>query len=230
MIRIVVVDKVLLMCEVIAAAINQEKDIRVVDIATNAKEALGCVEESCCNLILVSASLGDGAALELIECIRQKNPDIKVVAIGMANSEAVILSYIEAGISGYVLTEDPLDKLLANIRAAYENKALITPEVAAVLMERISTLSAKLMDIEVDPKAYEELTPRERETLELIADGHTNREIAEKLTVELGTVKNHVHNILKKLSVHSRKDAAAYLALMEQIKNRETNGSQLEAA
>ncbi|MEZ4656613.1 MAG: response regulator transcription factor [Caldilineaceae bacterium] len=219
MINILVVDQVLLMCEVIAATLRDEDDIRVVGMANRVEDALEQVTDSRCDLVLVSTNLGEGEAIELIECIKRDRPDIKVLVIGMENSEAVILPFVEAGASGYVLMEDSLDELLKNIRAIHEDKAFVAPEVAAALMERIAILSAKLTDIGVDPSAYEELTTREKETLELIAAGCSNREIAEKLTVEIGTVKNHVHNILAKLSVNSRKDAAAYLALMEKVKS-----------
>ncbi|MEZ4712141.1 MAG: response regulator transcription factor [Caldilineaceae bacterium] len=223
MINILVVDQVLLMCEVIAATLQDEDDIRVVGMANSLDDALERIDDSSCDLVLISTNLGEGEAIELIECTKRDHPDIKILVIGMANSEAVILSFVEAGASGYVLMEDSLEELLNNIRAVYENKAFVTPEVAAALMERIANLSAKLTDMDVDPSAYEDLTAREKEALALIAAGYSNREMAKKLTVEIGTVKNHVHNILAKLSVNSRKDAAAYLALMEKVKS--ANGS-----
>ncbi|MEZ4715157.1 MAG: helix-turn-helix transcriptional regulator [Caldilineaceae bacterium] len=71
------------------------------------------------------------------------------------------------------------------------------------------------MELKIDAPDYEELTPREREILELISQGLTNQEIADALVIELGTVKNHVHNVLSKLHVNSRKDAALYLSLWQ---------------
>ena len=137
------------------------------------------------------------------------------MVMGVADTEPVIMGYINAGAFGYVLRDDSIHELLANIRAASEDKAIVTPALAARLISRIAELSDKLSEVGIDPTDYEELTPREREILTLIGDGLTNQEIADRLVIELGTVKNHVHSILEKLNVNSRKDAALYLSLVE---------------
>ena len=141
---------------------------------------------------------------------------MKVLVLGVPDAEAVIMTYINAGAFGYILREDPPQELLANIRAAYEDKALVTPAVAARLIARIAELTDRLSELDIDPTDYQELTPREREILELIGEGQTNQEIADRLAIELGTVKNHVHSILDKLNVNSRRDAALYLAVVEE--------------
>ena len=140
------------------------------------------------------------------------------------------MRYIEAGALGYVLRTDSVAELLHNIRAAFKENALVSPSVAAALMARIAELSEKLTDLGVDASDYEELTPREKEILNYIAAGLTNQEIADLLVIEVGTVKNHVHNILNKLNVHSRQDAAAYLTLIEDDQSAEPqSGNELDA-
>ena len=109
---------------------------------------------------------------------------------------------------------DGVPELLQNIRSTAQDKALITPEIAALLMERVARLSEKLAAMSVDISDYEELTEREREVLDLVAAGRTNQQIADALVIEVGTVKNHVHNILTKLKVHSRRDAGFYRSLL----------------
>ncbi len=215
MIRTFLVDRVRLVAEVVGAALEGEPDIQVVGIATGVAEALERLAATPCDAVLVSTSLPDGGALSLVSAIRERHPQVKTLVMGLADSEGIILRYIEAGAAGYILREEGVDVLLSNLRAAVEERALISPRVAARLMARIAELSDKLAAMGMDPGDYEQLTPREREILGLIGQGLNNQAIAERLHIEVGTVKNHVHNILRKLNVASRKDAALYLSLVE---------------
>jgi len=215
MIRVLLVERVRLVCDVIGAALEGEPDIYVAGMATDAAGALSLLESSDVDIALVSTSLPEGGALSLVHSIRADEIPVKVLVMGVADTEPVIMGYINAGAFGYILREDSIQELLRVIRAAYDDKAIVTPAVAARLIARIAELSEKLNAVGIDPSDYQELTPREREILELIADGMTNRQIADKLVIELGTVKNHVHSILEKLNVNSRKDAALYLSLVE---------------
>jgi two-component system nitrate/nitrite response regulator NarL len=123
--------------------------------------------------------------------------------------------YVEAGANGYVLKDNSVDELLTRIRVAYREKALVSPKIVAALMSRVTEWAQLFADIEAGISESADLTPREREILELIGQGLTNQEIADSLFIEVGTVKNHVHNILQKLDVSSRQDAAAYLAVVK---------------
>lgn len=216
MIRLLLVDRVRLVCEVIGSALEGEPDIQVVGMATTEEDALQEMQENACDIALVNTTLPRNGALSLVRAVREYDLDVKVLIIGVPDAEAVIMTYINAGAFGYILREDSPQELLVNIRAAYNGKALVTPTVAAKLISRIAELSDKLAEVGVDPTDYQELTPRERETLTLIGEGLTNQEIADKLVIELGTVKNHVHSILDKLNVNSRKDAALYLSMLEE--------------
>jgi DNA-binding CsgD family transcriptional regulator len=110
-------------------------------------------------------------------------------------------------VAGYVLKDSSLAELLKNVRAAYNNEALVSPPIAAALMSYVAELVGFDPAAEQDLCAPQSLTRREREVLTLVQQGLTNQEIAESLVIELGTVKNHVHNILRKLNVNSRRDA-----------------------
>jgi DNA-binding NarL/FixJ family response regulator len=202
------------MCEVFAAALEDEPDIEVLGTATSAEAALEQLAQQEHNMALISTNLPNGDALSLTEAITSVYPNVKVVILGMDNTETIIMRYIEAGAAGYVFSEDSVEELLQNLRAVHEGNALVSPEIAATLIERMSNLTDQLLDVGMDPEDYEELTRREKEILDLVEEGLTNQEIADKLTIELGTVKNHVHNILNKLNVNSRKDAAAFLAFV----------------
>jgi len=127
--------------------------------------------------------------------------------MGLARSQHAILQCVEAGVAGYVLKDSSLDELLKSIRAADRNEAMVAPPLAATLVSYVAELVGLDGNAAADPCGPESLTRREREVLGLVQQGLTNQEIAAKLVIELGTVKNHVHNILRKLNVNSRRDA-----------------------
>lgn len=221
MIRILVVDRIHLAGEALAVVLNKETDMQVVGVAHNAEEALHQMTTVECDLVLANAHLYEESALQLIEEVKAVYAELKVIVLGLADSEAVIMRYIEAGAAGYTLLQDSLDELRLRIRATFNQEAFVAPEVIAALMDRIANLSEILEDVGVVPEQYDELTDREREILNLIAAGLTNQAIADQLIIEVGTVKNHIHSIFDKLNVSSRKDAALYLSLLKQHEENE---------
>lgn len=230
MIRILVVDRIHLAGEALAIVLNKETDMQVVGVAHNAEEAIQQMSAAACDLVLANAHLYEESALQLIEEVKGVYPELKVIVLGLADSEAVIMRYIEAGASGYTLLQDSLDELRLRVRATFNQEAFVAPEVVAALMDRIANLSEILEDVGVVPEQYDELTDREREILNLIAAGLTNQAIADQLIIEVGTVKNHIHSIFDKLNVSSRKDAALYLSLLKQHEENEFLSTDLFSA
>jgi RNA polymerase sigma factor (sigma-70 family) len=213
MIRVLLVNEIRLMSNVIASVLEDEPDIEVVGGVTSLDEALLLVPES--DVILVSTHLPEDGALKLTSAITEAHPSVKVLVLGLAETKGQVLQYIEAGADGYVLKDDSVGDLLSRIRAAQSGEALVSPNIAAALMSRVGELAQLFAEIEAEINEAADLTPREREILELIGQGLTNQEIADRLVIEVGTVKNHVHSILQKLDVGNRQDAAAYLAVEE---------------
>jgi DNA-binding NarL/FixJ family response regulator len=216
MIDVLIVNKSSLMCSVTATALKHEPDIRVVGLATDADEALDLIWTCNCDLVLANVNVPNDGALKLIRGAKAL-ASVKVLVMGLTKAEGVILRYIEAGAAGYVLGDDSVEDLLKNIRAVYNGEALVSPEVAAAMISRIAELAQPYSTIEPGTDEVTELTPREREVLDLIGAGLSNQEIAVRLVIEVGTVKNHVHNILRKLDVSSRQDAAVYWGAIQGI-------------
>jgi RNA polymerase sigma factor (sigma-70 family) len=210
-IRVLLVNEIRLMSNVIAATLEDESDIQVVGSATTVEQALNLAEN--CDVVLISTRLPNEGALELIRALNAECPEVKSLVLGLAESEEEILQYIEVGARGYVLKDDSVQELLRNIRAASSGEAMISPEIAAALMNRVNELAQVFAEAAAIPDAVD-LTPREHEVLQLIGQDLTNQEIADQLVIEVGTVKNHVHRILQKLNVNSREDAAAYWAII----------------
>lgn len=220
MIRVIVVHQSKLIASVIGSVLSEEPGIFVAGKAVDVQGALGRIELSGCNMLLVAASLPDDGALELTKTVARDYDNVKVLVIGVPESEHVILQYVMAGAAGYVLQDVSKEQLLENVRAAACDEALISPTIAATLMQQVAELAQIAEQYELEPEAVEELTPREREVLQLVGEDLTNQEIADRLIIELGTVKNHVHNILKKLDVNSRTEAAAYLSILDDEPNQ----------
>jgi DNA-binding NarL/FixJ family response regulator len=124
--------------------------------------------------------------------------------MGLAHTQQAIVQCVEAGVAGYVLKDSPLDDLLRAVRTAAGTEGLAAPAAVMALGEPLALEGCADSEFG-EPQS---LTRREREVLSLVQQGLTNQEIAESLVIERGTVKNHVHNILRKLNVNSRRDAA----------------------
>jgi len=214
-IHILLVNEIRLMGNVIAAALEDEPDIRVVGSVTSPEEALEIVKDNVVDVALVSTRLPNQGAINLTSAIAELAPATKVLALGLTEEKKRVLRYVEAGATGYVLKDDSLDDLIETVRAAQDGEVFVSPKIAAAMMERLSSLAQMFSDVENSVTDDAGLTPREIEVLELLGQDFTNQQIAESLVIEVGTVKNHVHSILEKLNVSSRGEAAAYLAFIK---------------
>ena len=215
MIRVLVVHKVRLTCDLMAAALNEEPDIRVVDFARSAEEAATKLDSSPVDVVLVNINLPDNDALRITRSASRNNKAAKVLVTGLVKSKAAVLRCVEEGAAGYVLEEESLQDLIKKIRAVHANQFVIAPHMAGAMIARLAELKRQVTAIRTLATADSyneptELTPREWEILALIEQGMTNQQIADSLIIELGTVKNHVHNILRKLDVQSRKHAVIF--------------------
>ena len=214
-INLLLVNETRLMGNVIAAVLDDEPDIHVVASVTSIDAAMTVLREQDVDVALVSTHLPDQGALKLTSAITEFTPSTKVLALGMTEDKQRVLRYVEAGAAGYVLKDDSLEDMIETVRAAQDGKVFVSPQIAAAIIERLADLAHKTSGIEGNITDATSLTSRELEVLQLINDGLTNQQIAEQLVIEVGTVKNHVHNILDKLNVHTRGEAAAYLALIK---------------
>jgi DNA-binding NarL/FixJ family response regulator len=213
MVRVLLVNEMSLVSNVIASVLEDESDIEVVGRATSVDEALDRVGE--CDVVLASTRLPDNGALRLTQAVVESDPSVSVVVLGVSRSPAEVLQYVEAGADGYVLRDSSVDDLLRRVRAAHRGRAIVSPRVASALMSRVTELAQLFARVEGSINESADLTPREVEVLHLVGEGLSNSEIADRLYIETGTVKNHVHSILEKLDVNSREEAAAYLAVVK---------------
>lgn len=216
-IRVLLVNEIPLLANVIADVLDDEEDITVVETVTGVQAALGRLQAGDIDIVLVSTRLPEDGALQLTRAITENDSEIKVLALGVVENKERILQFVEAGAAGYIRSDHSVDDLLQSIRSAQADRARVSPRIAAALMERVAELTDLLERYQAGVSTdFDELTPRELEVLDLVAQGYSNRKIADTLFIEVGTVKNHVHSILSKLDVSNREDAAAYLAIVRQ--------------
>lgn len=233
MISLLVVHKIRLTCDLTAAALRGEPDIKVYDCAYSADEALAKLARRPVDIALVNINLPDNQALRFTRAVARSNHRAKVVITGLVPSKAAILHYIEEGAAGYVLEEDSLADLVRKIRRVHANEFLVSPRIGGALAARLAELKRQVAELRAlsaaEPfREQAELTARESEILQLIDQGYSNAQIAESLVIEMGTVKNHVHNILRKLDVQSRKHAVIF-ARRQRAKDASFKRPQLES-
>jgi two-component system, NarL family, nitrate/nitrite response regulator NarL len=214
-IRVVVISGICLYREGLAEMLGRTGVVSVAGSAADVAEGLalsGRLDEPP-DVILLDTFPADAAAR--IGQVLDALPAVPVLALTVPNSEREILAVAEAGIAGFVTLDASVDELVAAIESAARGEALCSPSVAAALIRRLASLARSGQGTSpIGP-----LTTREREILELIDEGFSNKQIAQRLRIELPTVKNHVHHILVKLGVSRRAEAAA-LARSAAIRGR----------
>ena len=214
-IKVLLVIEAPLIGNIFASVLEDEPDMQVAGYVASHEEALAFIRDHEVNVVVVSIGLPDRGALTIIRALADQVPSIKVLALGLSEDDRNnTLRYIEAGAVGYILKDSSLQEFLESIRLAQKGEAQVSTKMAGAMVERLSNLARMFTAVETRMDGDVRLTSRELEVLQCIGQGLTNQEIAARLVVEVGTVKNHVHNILEKLNVSNRDEAASYLAFI----------------
>lgn len=210
MVRILLAHPSRLVCDSLRSALDNETDIYIVGYATTAEELRFLLPHG--DVVLLGTELADATAFDVLDEMRLIYPQTKVLVLGIDERPEIIIRYVEAGAVGYILQSESVASMVQKLQAAHDEKAIVSPLIAAAMMDRLSRLAnmkTPLAFVMARETQLEELTAREQEVMHLITDGCTNQEIATSLSIECGTVKNHVHNILQKLEVSNRHEAAS---------------------
>jgi len=216
LIKVLLVIDVRLIGNIFASVLDEEADIKVVGCVTTLQDAVEFIQSTEVDIILASAGLPDHGALEITRMVMDRGCCTKVLALGLSEeNQNETLRYIEAGACGYVLKDSSVHDLIEAIRLAQKGEAQISGRIAAAMMERLVHFARMFSAVENKIEGDIRLTSRELEVLQFVGEGLTNQEIAARLFVEVGTVKNHVHSILEKLNVSNRDEAASYLAFLK---------------
>ena len=202
-IRLVVVDDHTLFREGLSALLSAIEDMELVGEATTGEEAEKLAENLQPDVILMDINMPGVNGVEATRKILTTNPVIGIIMVTMLEDDASIFSAMRAGARGYVLKGAQHQELLRTIRAVADGQALFGPAIATRIMDFFEGEGAKVKT-EVPAEAFPDLTPREIEVLDLIAQGKNNSKIAEKLVISDKTVRNHITSIFSKLQVADR--------------------------
>ena len=185
-----------------------ERDGRL-DVRAHADASdVGLLQRTSVDVIVV-----DTSGIDARERVRRivANSDTPIVVLGAPDDDEHVIALAELGVIGFVERDGALDELVAMVEGAARGEAGFPARIATLLLRRVSTLGAPRAAVDATG-----LTMRERQVVELIGQGLSNKEIGGELCIEVATVKNHVHNILEKLGVDRRFDAVVRLRLVEQ--------------
>jgi two-component system response regulator DevR len=192
---------------------ESEDDLTVVGEGATAQEALARVPSSNPDVAVLDVRLPDGDGVEVCRDLRSAMPELKCLMLTSFADDEALFSAILAGASGYVLKQIRGSDLVSAVRRVAAGESLLDPSLTRQVMER-------LRGENVDDERLARLTTQERKILELIADGKTNRQIADELYLAEKTVKNYVSNLLSKMGFARRTEAAVYAAVLAERKHK----------
>lgn len=207
MTRVLIVVGVRLYREGLVQLLGARDGLIVVGAESDGRGAALRLEQITPDVALVEMGLPDLDALT--QALAGRSRAIPLVAIGIADSDTEVIACAERGFAAYVTRDGCVDELVTTIRAAGKGELTCSPRIAGTLMRRLGALAAELHPA----SSMARLTRREQEIAALMRQDLSNKEIATRLRIEVATVKNHVHNVLDKLQVHRRSDAARLLGL-----------------
>lgn len=198
--KVLLVDDHTVVRQGLKALLASEIDIEVIGEADNGRDALSRVDELQPNLVLIDISMPGLNGIEATRQIRHTHPEVKVVVLSMHANEEYVFQVLRAGASGYVLKQSDSMEVVTAIRAAMSGGSFLSPPISrAVIDSYVSRAEARGQgdDLEL-------LTPREREVLQLLAEGLPNRAIAKQLNISVKTVETHRSNMMNKLEVKNK--------------------------
>jgi DNA-binding NarL/FixJ family response regulator len=205
-IRVLVADDHALFREGVNALLAATPDIEVAGEAANGEEVVAQAQQLNPEVVLMDINMPGGNGIEATRAILQHNPQAGIVMVTMLEDDASVFAAMRAGARGYVLKGAHHEEMLATIRAVAQGQALFGPGIARRMAYFFQSIREK-QRARSPEEAFPELTDREREILELIAQGLKNPEIAERLVISPKTVRNHITNIFSKLQVADRAGA-----------------------
>lgn len=204
--RVLIADDHVIVREGLRALLEAQPDIEVVGEATDGEEAVNETKEVQPDIVLMDITMPGMNGLEATRQIRQYNPDVKILVLTMHEGDEYFFKFLEVGASGYFVKGGSSRELISALRAVWQGDVFLYPTMAKKL------LSDYLQRVKAgqDKQSYDGLTNREREIVKLIAEGHTNQEIAELLVLSVATVQTHRAHIMAKLGLRSPTELVKY--------------------
>ncbi|MDO9456126.1 response regulator transcription factor [Nocardioides sp.] len=205
-IRVLVVDDQQLFRRGLTMLLAVEPGLEVVGEAGDGIEGTTLAETAAPDVVLLDVRMPKRSGIEACLAIKQSVPSAKIIMLTVSDEEADLYEAVKSGASGYLLKDSSIEEVAQAIRVVADGQSLISPSMAIKLIDEFKQMSRP--ERESGPALR--LTERELDVLRLVAQGHSNKEIAARLFISENTVKNHVRNMLEKLQLHSRMEAVMY--------------------
>jgi DNA-binding NarL/FixJ family response regulator len=216
-IQILLIEDNRLLRDGIASMLKKQSDMHVVATVGNGENILLMMGKLNPNIVLLDLGLRNQNSLQVVKLIKKHFPETKVIVMNLIPLQADVFEFVQAGVSGFILKDANVAEFYKTIRSVYQGAQILPPHLTGSLFSQIVEHAINGSK----PSAIVEsvrMTKRERQVIELIADGFTNKEIAQKLHLSTYTVKSHVHNILEKLALHTRLQIAKHAHLSDSYK------------
>ena len=216
-IRLLVIEDNRLLREGISAMIKEQSDMKVSAAIGTGENILEKINTLKPDVTLLDLGLRNQNSLQVVKSVKKKFSSTKIIVMDLVPVHEEILEFVQAGVSGFILKDATVHDFLKTIRSVAEGNKVLPNNLTDSLFSQIVEYAVR------GPKSSSliksvRMTKREKQVIELIADGLTNKEIAQKLHLSTFTVKSHVHNILEKLALHTRVQIAKYAHTTEEFK------------
>lgn len=206
MISVALIEDNRLVREGLTALLSQLPDLKVV--AGTPGHDTSALRDAKPQVVLLDLGLGQGDSLRVAEQVKKDFPESKVIVMDLLPAHEEIVEFVNVGVSGFIMKDATLEDVVKTIRSVAQGDNILPPQMTGTLFSQI----ARDAITKGRPEALDSvrMTPREREVINLIAEGLANKEIAARLNVATHTVKSHVRNVMEKLTLHTRLQIAAY--------------------
>jgi DNA-binding NarL/FixJ family response regulator len=208
-ISILVIEDNRLLREGISEMLKKQPDMHVVATVDNGENILLMMGKLNPNIVLLDLGLRNQNSLQVVKLVKKHFQETKIIVMDLIPLQADVFEFVQAGVSGFILKDANVAKFIKTIRLVYQGAQVLPPNLTGSLFSQIVDKAV----IESSPSKIIEsvkMTKRERQVIDLVADGLTNKEVAQRLHLSTYTVKSHIHNILEKLALHTRVQIANY--------------------
>jgi two-component system response regulator NreC len=197
-IKILVADDHKIVRDGLRTLIEKENGMEVIAEAEDGRSAVKQAKKLLPDIVIMDITMPDLNGIDATRAIFEEAPGVKIIALSMHSDRRFVSGMLEAGASGYLLKDSAFEELATAIRAVVANQIYLSPKIADIVVRRFVSKSAS-----TERSAFTELTKREREVLQLLAEGVSTKEIAGRLNLSVKTVETHRANIMDKLDIHT---------------------------
>ncbi len=207
-IRILIADDHKIVCDGLKALLEAQPEMEIVAQAANGREAVKLAHKQKPDMVIMDVAMPDLNGLEAVHQILSAHPRIKVIALSMHADRRYVTGMLSAGASGYILKHCAFEELAHAIHIVLSNQVYLSPAIAGIVVNELA--QSKASRSRQSPSASQGLTSREREVLQLIAEGHSARDIAQRLHLSVKTIETHRRQMMGKLGIHNVADLTKF--------------------